>query len=191
MSKRSTTTAHSIEGFNVTMPDNTPAPSPPRSRGARIALIASLAVNALFVGGLVSALVRHGGGPHGPLNGNGPNGLGAYVSTLPAERGRAISAKINDKRQALGPLRREVRQARDDALGALAAEPFDKDKFALAQKHLMELENRQRLGQLDILAEIANSMTPDERRAFINWRGQAQRPGPATSIAITPPAAKP
>ena len=191
MSRRSTTIAHSIEGFDVTMPDNTPSPSLPRSRSARLSLIASLALNALFVGGLLSALVRHGGGPHGPPNGNGANGLGAYVSTLPVERSRAISAKTNDKRQAMGPLRREVRQARDDALGAIAAEPFDKEKFVLAQKHLMELENRQRLGQVDILAEIAGSMTADERRAFINWRGQAQRLGPATSIAVTPPAPKP
>lgn len=182
------TTGHSIEDTDVTKEVDIPAPKRSRVRGGRVALIASLSVNALFVGGLLSALVRHGGGPHGPPNGNAINGLGGYVATMPAERSRAISSKISDRRQALGPLRREVRQARDDALATLTAEPFDKDRFVSAQRRLIELENRQRLGQLDILAEIAGSMTADERRAYMDWRGQARRP--ATSIAVTPPPPK-
>lgn len=169
------------------MTADTPVPMNARarlSRGGRIALLASLALNVLFLGGFVSALVRHGGGQ--PMrNGNGNNGLGAYVQTLPADRSREISRRLNDKRQALGGLRREARTARDEAFATLSADPFDQERFVAAQKRLIEVEHRQRLGQLEILADIASAMTADERRAFLNWRKDAQQP--AASVVTTPP----
>ena len=169
------------------MTADTPVPMNARarlSRGGRIALLASLALNALFIGVFVSAFVRHGGGPPA-RNSNGINGLGAYVQTLPADRSRDISRRSNDKRQAIGGLRREVRAARDEAFATLSADPFDQERFVAAQKRLIEVEHRQRLGQLEILADIASAMTADERRAFLNWRKDAQQP--AASVVTTPP----
>lgn len=140
-------------------------------RGARWALLASLALNALFLGGLVSAFVRYGASAFSAPAPAVQRNLGAYVSTLPAERGEAIMRHAGEKRRAQGPPRRELRLAREEALAALTADPFDKDKFIAAQTRLIEVEHVQRLGQRDVLAEIAGSMTPEERRAYVRWRG--------------------
>lgn len=151
------------------------------------ALIVSLSLNALFIGGLASALLRHRGEHSGGNAGFG--GLGAYVQTLPPARSQAISSRIADKRQENGPLRREVRQVREESLAALAAQPFEKDRFVTAQTRLIEAEHLLRLAQRDMLAEMAGALTPDERRAFIQWRGRGQPH--AAGTPGSPPAEKP
>ena len=151
-------------------PVQIPVPQKPSSR-LRTLLLVSLAVNALLIGGLVSAVIRHGRQLSGPMGDNPQKNLGVFVSTLPAERGRAILGRASELRRALGPIRRDVRQARDVAFAALTADPFDRDKFLSAQTRLLELEHSFRLGQKDILAEMAGTMTPEERRTFLRWRG--------------------
>lgn len=146
----------------------------PLSRGWRIALIASAALNLLFVGGLISALVRHGG-PVGFAPAQMPHNIGAYVGTLPPDRGRALWQNTADKRRGMQPLLREVREARREALGALSADPYDRERFRAAQMHLFEVEQRQRLAQRDLVLEIAGALTPDERRAYVHWRGPPPR----------------
>ena len=138
--------------------------------------MASLAANALFVGGLVSAFVRHGAVPTQGQPGPQRN-IGAYVSSLPSARSEAIWRNAAEKRKALALGRRELRKAREDAMTALTAEPFDKGKFEAAETRLIEAEHAQRLGQRDLLADIAGAMTPDERRAFVRWRGPPRSGG--------------
>lgn len=140
-------------------------------RGVRAALLASLALNALFIGGLASAFFRHGSErPHARQN------LGAYVSTLPRSRSDAILKHADERKRTFGPLRRDARQARDEALSALTAEPFDRDKFIAAETRLIEVENTLRLAQRDMLADIAGSLTPEERKAYVRWRGPPRGP---------------
>ena len=173
------------------MTTDTPIPMPKRarmSRGVRAALFASLALNALFIGGLISAFVRHGG-PVSLAAANMPNNLGAYVSTLPAERGRALWNRAGDRRRIMMPLRQEVRLARRDALATLTAEPFDRERFVAAQNRLIDAEHRLRLAQRDTLAEIASGLTVEERRAYIRWRGP-MRGASQQDDAETPPAPK-
>jgi uncharacterized membrane protein len=132
-----------------------------------VALLASLALNALFVGGLASALFRHGSEPgRQPVRQN----LGAYVSTLPRDRSDAILKRAEERRRTFNPLRRDARQARDAALVALTAEPFDREKFIAAETKLIEAENALRLAQRDVLADIAGSLTAEERRTYVRWR---------------------
>lgn len=144
-------------------------------RGKQVALLASLALNALFIGGLASAIFKHGADrqPQGRQN------LGAYVSTLPKARSEVIMKRADERRRGLGPLRRNVRQARDDALSALTTDPFDRDKFIAAETHLIEAENALRLAQRDVIADIAGSLTPEERRAYLRWRGPQRGPADA------------
>jgi uncharacterized membrane protein len=163
----------------------TPSGSRHMSRGLKFALFASLALNAIFIGGLVSAFVRHGGAMM-LASAQAPGNLGAYVATLSNERGKALWQSVSELRRAVMPLRQEVRRARREALAMLTAEPFDRAKFVEAQTRLIEAENRQRLGQRDILAGIAGGMTADERRAYIRWRAAQSRPGSDDSEAATP-----
>jgi uncharacterized membrane protein len=142
----------------------------------RLALLASAALNLVFIGGLISAFLRHGG-PGGFAPQQMPNNIGAYVGTLPSERGRTLWQKTAEKRRAMQPLRQEVRMARRDALVALTAEPFERERFIAAQTRLIEAEHRQRLAQRDLVVEIAGSLTAEERRAYIRWRNPLPRGG--------------
>lgn len=151
------------------MPSDQTIPSRPAWswKGTRVALLASLALNALFIGGLASAFFRHGSEPwRQPARQN----IGAYVSTLPRPRSDAILKRAEERRRTFAPLRRDVRQARDEALAVLSAEPFDREKFMTAETKLIEAENALRLAQRDVLADIAGSLTAEERRAYVRWR---------------------
>jgi uncharacterized membrane protein len=152
------------------------AERPRASRWLRIALFASLTLNALFVGGLVSAFLRHGGPMSLAAGGGQNNNIGAYLVTLPAERRGAIWKATGDKRRTLMPLRRELRTARRDMLATLSAEPFDKAAFVAAQTRLIEAEHRQRLAQRDLLLEVVGSLSPDERQSYVRWRGPVRTP---------------
>lgn len=150
-------------------------------RGGQIALLASLALNALFIGGLASAFFKHGA----ERQQQGHQNLGAYVSTLPRARSEAIMKRADERRRVLNPLRRDVRQARDDALSVLTADPFDREKFLNAETRLIQAESTLRLAQRDVIADIAGSLTPDERRAYLRWR--APQRGPAQGGQPPPP----
>lgn len=153
-------------------------------RGAHWALIASLALNALFIGGIVSAIARYRGTPFIGQGLNAQHNLGAYVATLPADRSTAIWREAGEKRRFLNQNRRVIRQAREDAIVALTAEPFEKERFIAAQTRLIDAEHAQRIGQRDILAGLASSMTLEERRAYTRWRGP---PRPPPNEAAEPP----
>lgn len=155
-------------------------------RGANLALIASLAINALFVGSLVAAFVRHGSARFGPPGAGAQNNLGAYVATLPTERGKAIWRLASDARRAVGLHRRDIRQARDEVLAVLTSEPFDKARFLTAQTHLIEVEHAQRVAQRDMLAAVAGSMTQEELRGYVRWRSppRAQARDPDEQVPV-------
>lgn len=158
-------------GLQMPVDQTNSMPKAHRWRGAHWALIASLALNALFIGGIVSAIARYRGGPFIGQGLNAQHNLGAYVATLPADRSTAIWREAGEKRRFLNQNRRVIRQARDEALVALTAEPFEKDRFIAAQTRLIDAEHAQKIGQRDVLAGLASSMTLDERRAFTRWRG--------------------
>jgi uncharacterized membrane protein len=167
-----------LKGWFMTSDINKGTSERPRSsRWLRFALFASLALNALFVGGLISAFVRHGG-PLLMASAAAPNNLGAFIGTLPQERRGAVWKATAEKRRTMMPLRRDVRIARRDMLASLTAEPFDGGAFAAAQTRLIEAEHRQRLAQRDFLVDVAGVLSPSERQAYIKWRGPMRSPQP-------------
>ncbi len=157
-----------------TSESTSPLMQAPTSRRVRILLFASLALNAVFIGGLASAAFRHDRIPFSARGGAGQQNLAAYVMTLPAERRMTLFKAASDKRQALVQQRAVVRRARDDAQASLVLEPFDKEKYLAAQSRLVQAEHAQRLNQRDMIVEIANAMSPDERRSYSRWRGSSR-----------------
>jgi uncharacterized membrane protein len=156
----------------MSIPVSNPAPTRSQmSRSFKIVLLASLALNAVFIGGLISAVLRHDRNPFIARAGSSQQNLAAYVTTLPAERRMSIFKSVSDKRQALMQHRGVVRRARDDAQASLASEPFDREKYLLAQTRLVQAEHDQRLSQRDMFVDIASAMSADERRSYIRWRG--------------------
>jgi uncharacterized membrane protein len=104
-----------------------------------------------------------------------PNLLG-YASTLPAERRKELWEQSAKELQHIRPYRRDVRNARQETIKALTAEPFDRQQFVAAQARQLEAENRAREAVQGLYVTIAESLTAEERRGFPTWRAH-RRPG--------------
>jgi uncharacterized membrane protein len=131
-------------------------------------LVSSLALNFIVVGSVAGAVWRYRSAAWGG-HGITPNLLG-YASTLPAERRKELWNRTAEERRHIRPFRREVRLARDETLKMLTAEPFDKPRFLAAQARLLDAENRARAAVQGLYAELAQHLTPEERRGFQHWR---------------------
>jgi uncharacterized membrane protein len=144
-------------------------------RWMMVALLASLAVNLAIAGATATALWRHrlhadpAGSPHLL-----PNIL-SYASTLPPERRKDLWARTEDERRLVRPLRRELREAREESLKVLAAEPFDNQRYQAAQARLLTADQRAREAVYKLYGEIAVGLTGEERQGFLKWR-EKRRP---------------
>lgn len=135
------------------------------------AFVASLALNLVVVGLIGGAAMRR------PVaQGVTPNLLG-FASTLPAERRKELWQRTVEERRLLRPLRREVRAAREAALGALVMEPFDRQRYLAAQTHQAQAEERARPAVHTLYAVLAEQLTAEERRDFRRWRDRLRPPG--------------
>lgn len=152
--------------------------SPKRRRWLWIALIGSLAINAMLVGVIVRGL-WHVRASVAMTGGGIEASLPAFVSTLPADRRDVLRrAGAPERPGALRPLRLELRRARAEAARIFLAEPFDKQAFIAAQAKLSEAEANLRASIQRLLPEIGASMTVAERRAYLNWRAPGFGGGP-------------
>lgn len=148
----------------------TRAASPPAPRWMVIALFASLALNLVIAGATVGFVWRHSGAASDAQVAHLPPSLLSYASTLPAARRNELSSRTEEQRQNVRPLRRQLRQAREEAVTVLSAEPFDRARFQSAQSALLVADQRAREAVHQLYAEIAANMTAEERRGFAAWR---------------------
>lgn len=154
-----------------------PAAGPRAPRWMLWLLFVSLAANLLIVGLVAGSLwrFRHGGPHH---HGWIPPNLIGYSMSLERERSKALREATHSMRHALKPLRREIHAARGEVTAAISAEPFDQARFDAAQARLVDLESRARQQALALYAEIAKTLTPEERRAYKGWREHRRPSGP-------------
>ena len=144
-------------------------------RWSMLLLIASLALNLVVVGLVAGSIWRVRA--HQPVTrGVTPNLLG-YAASLPLERRDLIWNATGEQRQHIRPFRRDIRAAREEVMHAIAAEPFDGEKFAAAQSRLAEAYNHARAAVQALDLQIATRLTPEERRAFPAWREQRRPSG--------------
>lgn len=139
---------------------------PKRSRYIFPALIASLALNLLLIGGFVAGAWhhRHGGPrPHGP-------GLLDFVRELPPERQDVVRREISSARESMKDLREALRKSWVDANSLLAAEPFDKEKLKAALTSLADAEAKYKAALYGALADTAEKLSPEERKLLQAWR---------------------
>lgn len=141
---------------------------PAAPRWMKWLLICSLAFNVLILGAIAGRIwhVRHSGFMSGPGGeAAGPN-IALFTARLPSERRQAVIAAVRDERQALRPLRLEVREARLAVRAALAADPFEATRVAEAQARLLDAEVRVRKAAQQLIIKIGAVLTAEERRAF-------------------------
>ena len=144
-------------------------------RWGMVLLIASLALNFIILG-LVAGSLWRVRAQHLPIRGVTPNLLG-YAASLPTARRDLIWNATAEQRQQIRPFRRDIRAAREEVMHAIAAEPFDGDRFAVAQGHLAEAYGRARAAVQALDLQIAVQLKPEERRAFPAWREQRRPSG--------------
>jgi uncharacterized membrane protein len=144
-------------------------------RWSALLLMASLALN-LIVIGLVAGSIWRVRAHQPPVRAVTPNLLG-YTASLPPDRRDLIWNATAEQRQQVRPFRREIRAAREETLHALAAAPFDGERFAAAQARLAEAYGRARSATQALDLAIAARLTPEERRTYPAWREQRRPSG--------------
>lgn len=154
------------------MTEPTPAAAPVvRTRTPRwvlALLILSLAVNALVIGIVLRSVWHLRTAAAMSVDGL-PSTFGRYVSQLPAQRQEAIGRNLAEGRQRVFALRRELRQARQEAAQRFVADPFDKEAFALSLGRVRAVEGNLRETMQSRMPDIAAAMSLEERRAFLRW----------------------
>lgn len=132
-------------------------------------LIVSLGLN-LLVAGVVASAAWH----FHSLNGSRGR-LSAYLETLPPQRSEFLQGIRERFQPVLRPLRQEIRETRREAARLFAADPLDKQALVATHQRLMDAEVRIRQSYTQLMTELAENMTPQERRDFIEWREQRRR----------------
>lgn len=145
----------------------------PRRNWLRIALVASLAINFLVIGASGAAMYRIQ--THAPTMSGVSTNLLAFVSSLPEPRRKELWNAVRDEHRRLRPLRDDVRAARLEWRQALAAEPFDTQRFDKAQSRVLDAENKARAEAQRLFAALAGHLTAAERASFLDWQ-PADRP---------------
>lgn len=158
--------------------DNTGRPA---RRWSRWVLVASLALNLIFIGLMAGAVYRHAGGPGAREHAGGPGARSygsPYVRALPREVRRAMFRDLRRSDSGM-PSRSERRVLYDRVLAALRTEPFD----AAAVEAVLREQGRVAL-ELQTAAEGAwlaevSAMSPQERAVYADRVAEelTRRPG--------------
>lgn len=135
------------------------------------ALIASLALNLLVVGGISAAAWHH----HHFGRHRGEAGLLGFANDIAEPHRQAVRDTVTLARAAMRPQRRAIREAWDQANATLTAEPFDKAKFKAAMGKLAVAEAALKGSVADVLGATAEILSPEERRELQAWR-EKRRP---------------
>ena len=137
----------------------------PAGRSLRVALMVSLALNVLFIGGVASAFVLHHRGHHGHKE----SGLMGFARTLPAERKDMIKQKIAGEQVNLASLNKAEHDTRVAARSILLEEPFDKDKFKAALDKAVDADAQTKHARMSLLASATSDLSPAERKQLHDW----------------------
>lgn len=138
-----------------------------RPRYVYLGLIASLAVNLLFVGLFSTAAWHlHQEESEKPRD----QGLLGFVNELPADRQGPVRQEVLAARASINDLKANLRQAWLNTNAVLTDEPFDKAKFSAALMQLRDVEARYRTGIYNMISDTAGMLTPDERKQLQKWR---------------------
>ena len=97
--------------------------------------------------------------------GGGGFQLRAFVATLPPEERRSARVRVEETRQDLRGLVREVAMARRAAARALLAEPFDPQSAAAALDRSRQARAALEQATEILILDIAADLEPEERQA--------------------------
>lgn len=131
-------------------------------RNLRPALMASLALNILIIGGVAAALLLphlHGWKGRPKLT-----GLAGFAETLPPDRAEMVRQKVQGEKANFEAIRKEERESREAARVILVEDPFDAAKFKAALDRVAQAYDKETRTRMALVADTAAQLTPDERK---------------------------
>jgi uncharacterized membrane protein len=157
------------------------------SRWVMPVLVGSLALNLVVIGAIGSILWRnHSEFTSTQLSRRVVPSVVGYTVTMPPERFSELERLTKDEWQQVRPLRRDLMEARAEAMKALTAEPFDKERFLAAQAQLVAADQASRQAAFKLHTAISVNLTPEERRGFQRWRERQRLPQNPLDVPETP-----
>ena len=153
------------------MDENTPTPQK-RSRIVTIVLVCSLALNLIFVGGLIGRAIF--GGPPGHL----PNNMGWMIRHLDDEQRKQLKPTLREHAKSLRPLRHEMRAARQRLNATIQEDPLDDAALDLALEELRSASSKFQIATHGNMSSLLKKMSPAARREalkFLNRRETGRR----------------
>ncbi len=150
-----------VEKLPVTKPPVTKSNS---TKGLRVALALSVAVNLAVLGLVAGVMLRDGPGMRGAMVRD--LGFGPYTEALRPEDRKALRRALFEKAPEILETRRMMHEDMQALLGLLRAEPFDGPAFRNRMETQHErMEHQLQLGQ-GLLQDFIAAMPAAERRAF-------------------------
>lgn len=152
--------------------------APGRWRWARIALIASLALNLLFMGAIGSSIwAMWAGYWGGPRHHAFAGAVHHLMRTLPDERRKTVREVLRRHRGEIKPLRRNVRQARRAAARVMRHDPLDEAALRKALGEMRSAETKISAAVGDMAVELAGTLDIEERRELLRGLARHRRFG--------------
>jgi uncharacterized membrane protein len=120
-------------------------------------ILVSLLLNVLFVGILFGELPRRM-----DRDAYRRQIMDEAIKKLPESEREPFRQKLENMRATAEPIRKQIREARDEGIKIVIAERFDEAAFDEQVKKINDL----RVQMADILKEAAKTLPPDQRRAL-------------------------
>ena len=140
-----------------------------KNRVVIILLICSLALNLLFIGGLIGRSVF--GGPPGHL----PNHMGWMLRNLSDEKRKQLRPQLKERSGSLRTVRQEMRDARQRLSSAIMEEPLDEKALNLALKDLRSASNKFQVVTHENMSSILKEMKLEDREKALKFLSRREK----------------
>lgn len=127
----------------------------------KIFISLSVLLNILLVGFLLGGIVGLNKNHHSAIM---DKRLNHIVSVLPTEKSELFKQKIQQLKSLKHDHKKQMRLARKQILQAIEQEPFDKNSYQQAVEGLNALHQQQMILRVNIMAEVAEYLSPEERK---------------------------
>lgn len=140
-----------------------------KGRIITIALVCSLCLNLLFVGGIIGRYMM--GGPPNHL----PNNMGWMVRNLDDEQRKQLRPKLKEYAKSLRPVRAEMRDARRRLNSVVQNNPLDETALKSALNDLRTASNTFQVALHENMVTILKEMKPEDRRNALKFLDRSQK----------------
>ena len=140
-----------------------------KNRVVIMLLICSLALNLLFIGGLIGRSIF--GGPPGHL----PNHMGWMLRNLSDEKRKELRPQLKERSGSLRTVRQEMRDARQRLSSAIMEEPLDEKALNLALKDLRSASNKFQVVTHENMSTILKEMSLEDREKALKFLSRREK----------------